>query len=200
MIDKGATSGVIYQIAVKGNDRRYIGSALSFGARRSAHKWMLNAGRHHCVALRKAVRRHGIESVEFSIIEVVDGQNLIEREQFWLDRNAGQLFNTLTCAIGPKGRKKTPEEAEKSARHHRGKVVSAVTRDRLSAAMKGNTNGRFSARPFCGKGHPMTGNNVYLYRIASGSMRRACRICQAENNAKQSERRYPKRKDVRCPT
>lgn len=192
MIDQSATSGVIYQITVDGDPRRYIGSAISFAARRSAHRWMLRKGKHHCLALRFAARKHGFDAVRFDIVETVEGANLIEREQLWLDSFAGKLFNTCTSAIGPTGRKKTREEAEKSARHHRGKIVSAETRARLSAAMRGNDNGKHSRREVCGSGHAMTGDNIYTYRVASGKIRRCCRACQQANNAKQHARRYPK--------
>jgi group I intron endonuclease len=192
VINQGATSGVIYQITVDGDPRRYIGSAISFSARKSAHRWMLRKGKHHCLALRSAVHKHGFEAVTVEVVETVQGQNLISREQHWLDSLSGQLFNTHTSAIGPTGRKKTPEEAEKSARHHRGKVVSAETRARLSAAMHGNENGKHQRRDTCGKGHLVTGENIYSYRVASGKIRRCCRICQQENNAKQHARRYPK--------
>lgn len=190
MIDQSATSGVIYQIKVAGDPRRYIGSAVSFKGRMYAHRWMLRSGRHHCLALRAAVRKHGFSSVAIDIVEVVEGQNLIEREQHWLDTLVGELFNTLTSAIGPTGRKKTPEEAEKSAKHHRGKIVSVETRARLSAAMKGKNNSK-PGKPFCGKGHAMAGDNIYSYRIFTGKTRVCCRTCQQENNAKQHRRRYP---------
>lgn len=190
MIDQRATSGVIYQITVAGDPRRYIGSAASFKARKYAHRWMLRKNRHHCLALRAAVRKHGFDSVTIEVVETVDGENLIGREQHWLDANKGALFNTLTSALGPAGRKKTPEEAEKSAKHHRGKIVSAETRARLSAALKGKNNAK-PGKPFCGNGHAMAGTNIYSYKISTGKIRTCCRTCQKENNAKQHRRRYP---------
>lgn len=196
MIDQRATSGVIYQITVAGDPRRYIGSAASFKGRKWAHRWMLRSGRHHCLALRAAVRKYGFDATSIVIVETVDGANLIEREQHWLDTFRGRLFNTLTSAIGPAGHKKTAEQAEKSARHHRGKIVSAETRARLSAAMKGNTNGRFTARSICRRGHVITGENIYRY-MSKGRPKLVCRKCQDINNHIQHERRYPtqKRKD-----
>lgn len=191
MIDQHATSGVIYQITVAGDPRRYIGSATSFKDRKWAHRWMLRSRRHHCLALRSAVRKFGFDAVTIEIVEIVSGQNLIAREQHWLDNLRGALFNTLTSAIGPIGRKKTAEEAEKSAKHHRGKTVSAETRARLSAAMKGNTNGRFTARIMCKRGHHISGSNVYRY-MSKGKPKSVCRTCQDINNQIQHQRRYPK--------
>lgn len=191
MINKEATRGVVYRIRIVGDRRRYIGSAANFAKRLYAHRWMLRSGRHHCAALRQAVAKAGFDKVRFEIVENVDGLYLVDREQYWMNHYAIRLFNVCLSSLGPAGNKKTPEQAEKSARHHRGKIVTAETKARLRAAMLGNTNGHHQAKERCGKGHLMAGDNLYFYKT-KGKTRRCCRSCQQENNAKQHARRYPK--------
>jgi group I intron endonuclease len=192
--------GVIYQIVIRGGSRTYIGSAAVFHNRKRAHLGMLRRGNHHCIGLRRAVAKYGMDAVSWVILEEVsDHSLLLVREQAWIDRFWGRLYNASPSASSILGFKKTAEQREKSAHHHRGKVVSAETRKKIGRALRGNTNGRHGAKPVCGKGHPMSGDNLYTYTIASGAKRRACRICQAENNARQHARRYP-RKDTECLT
>lgn len=106
-------------------------------------------------------------------------------------KSTQHVANSVAARIGFK---KTPEQIEKSAKFHRGKFVTMQTRSKIAAALKGNTNGSAQKKPFCGLGHPLSGENLYVYTIASGKQRSCCKICMAENNKRQSERRYGKGK------
>lgn len=186
---------VIYQIIVVGDGRSYIGSASYFPTRKSHHLWNLRNRTHHCLKLGRAVAKHGLEAVSFNILETVpDRANLLECEQHWLDQHQGKLFNVSPTATPGASLRLTPEQKAAVSKFHKGRKRSIETMAKMSASMKGNTNGRGCGKPLCGKGHPMRGDNLYTYKIASGSIRRACRICQIANADRQHVRRYPTRR------
>lgn len=180
----------IYQILCLPSGKRYIGSAKKPRNRWHTHLWMLRHGKHHSIHLQRAFNKYAEGSFYFSIIEnVVEFSCLREREQFWMNSYAGELYNQAPNAQTNIGVRKTSEQKERSASYHRGRIRSPITRSRMSAAMAGNTNGRFSARDTCGKGHLHSGENLYVYTVASGTSRRACKTCMIANNVAQNVRR-----------
>ena len=47
-------SSGIYQIRCRTNDKRYVGSAVNFGARWSVHRHLLRGGKHNSIHLQRA--------------------------------------------------------------------------------------------------------------------------------------------------
>lgn len=169
--------GVIYQIVIAGGRRSYIGSTRRFGYRKSHHLFMLRAGRHHCIGLTRAVAKYGMDAISWKILETVDdAAKLIEREQHWMDQFKGCLYNASLMAAAPLGLKKTAEQIEKSARFHRGRTRSHETRSRMSASMKGNTNGRHTRLEVCKRGHRLEEGNLY-FRTRGNRTERTCKAC-----------------------
>lgn len=168
---------VIYQIIVAGDGRSYIGSASYFPTRRSHHLWALRNCTHHCVKLRRAVVKHGIEAVSFNILEeVADRTKLLEREQYWLDQHQGHLFNKSPTATPGASLKLTPEQKAAVSKFHTGRKRSAESRAKMSASMRGNTNGRHTRKDFCKRGHPLSGDNLYTYQCPT-RIARWCKQC-----------------------
>lgn len=114
--------GVIYQIAIAGGSRTYIGSAHRLPPRRRAHLSLLRQGTHHCRALQNAFTKYGEAALSWVILETVDDrEKLVEREQHWLDQHKGRLYN------------KSP-----TAGSRLGATMSDEARAKISASLKGN--------------------------------------------------------------
>ena len=79
--------------------RTYVGSTTSsFRDRWQKHKNQLHKLKHHSSYLQNVYNKHGVNSISFSILEVVNDNNLIlSREQYWIDYLKPE-FNTLTIA------------------------------------------------------------------------------------------------------
>lgn len=72
--------------------RFYIGSTNCFQKRKMAHINDLLANRHGNRFIQNIVRKHGVESLTFSIVEVVKTQSdLVYREQFYINRLSPSL-------------------------------------------------------------------------------------------------------------
>src|ERR1039458_7042882 len=76
----------IYRIRNIVNGMLYIGSAINFTRRWWQHRQELRDNIHHSPRLQNSWNKYGAEAFEFGIIELVlDRNQLMEREQFWLD-------------------------------------------------------------------------------------------------------------------
>lgn len=115
----------IYTITRRDTGTQYLGSAIDIGRRLRKHRGDLDAGRHHSPRLQNEWKAHGPEVFDFSVVELVfDAATLLEREQAYLDwLDPG--YNTARTAGSCLGVKRSVE-----------------TRAKISAALKGNQNGR----------------------------------------------------------
>jgi len=79
----------IYQIKSIITGRIYIGSAVNIKIRWSRHRYDLLRNKHHSMFLQRHYNKHGLKDLEFSILEECIKENLLIREQYYL--------NTLVC-------------------------------------------------------------------------------------------------------
>lgn len=94
-----ARRGAIYRIRHTGGDTLYIGSALQPSKRQEEHFRLLLEGKHHSGHLQHAFNKYGREAFVFEIVEwVEDHLFLTAREQFWMWRHAGRLYNMSPTA------------------------------------------------------------------------------------------------------
>lgn len=76
----------IYKITCLNNRKVYIGSAIDLKSRISNHKNSLLKNIHKNSHLQAAYNLYGIQNFVFEIIEYVENkQNLLNREQYWMD-------------------------------------------------------------------------------------------------------------------
>lgn len=75
----------IYKIINIVNNKKYIGSAVDPKARFYTHKSSLRKKRHHSIILQRAWDKYGEHCFSFEIIEECEKENLIKREQYYLD-------------------------------------------------------------------------------------------------------------------
>lgn len=105
---------VVYVIKNNINNKIYIGSSVKFNIRKNQHLHHLKKGTHHNPPLQNFINKYGIESICFEIIEKCSSSNLIEREQFYIDKykNSKILFNVRLIAENMKGTKRTKKQIE----------------------------------------------------------------------------------------
>lgn len=76
----------IYKIENTVNGKCYIGSAANLDTRWRNHKSQLNLNRHHSIRLQRSWNKCGSGVFVFSVVELVNVlEDLIQREQFWID-------------------------------------------------------------------------------------------------------------------
>lgn len=111
-------SGGIYRIRNKRDGKIYIGSTIDFQKRWALHRRRLNKGNHHAHHLQSAWNKYGASSFAFEIVEYCKDEDLLEREQYYLD-TFNPEYNTSPTAgnrLGIKERQETREKKSKSAR------------------------------------------------------------------------------------
>lgn len=147
----------IYKIENTVNGKCYIGSAVDFLGRRRAHRSVLGKNKHHSEKLQRAWNKYGSDVFVFAIVEAVpDRENLIAREQYWID-SVKPDYNILKFAGSPLGNKhseetrakmsaqrlgvKKPPRTEEGRRNiaaaATGRIMSAETKAKISAALTG---------------------------------------------------------------
>lgn len=82
------------------DDRIYIGSSKSLDVRRKQHLSELKCNRHRNPKFQSFYNKYGKESLVYQIIENCEIDNLIEREQYYLDLYSNK-FNINTKADRP---------------------------------------------------------------------------------------------------
>ncbi len=136
----------IYKIENRENGKVYVGSAKVLRKRWSEHKRTLSLGTHHNIALQRAWDKYGENAFVFSVIEHLSNQcELVEREQFWIDRlrsaSAECGYNILQKAFSRLGKKHSNEAKKKMSERRIGKglniQLSEEHRKNISESHKG---------------------------------------------------------------
>jgi group I intron endonuclease len=78
-------SGVVYKITNLLDNKFYIGSSANLIKRYYTHISNIRANKQTCTKLIRAVRKHKEENFKFEIVEECAIDNLLEREQYFLD-------------------------------------------------------------------------------------------------------------------
>lgn len=121
----------IYAIVNSVNGKRYIGSTNDLAKRFSRHKKTLERGEHHSVYLQRAYNFYGKSSFSFEILEECPSENVLKREQEYLDVRAEYNMAKTSVAVMA-GRHHTEEARRKIGDASRGKNrLSEEGRQRL---------------------------------------------------------------------
>ena len=115
----------------------YVGSAVDVARRWRRHTHDLRKEVHACRHLQNAYYKYGAATFDWKIIEIVDcKENLIPREQFWLDffRPA---YNKRRVANSCFGLKRSPEARENMRQAQLGRKQSPETIAKRAAALRG---------------------------------------------------------------
>jgi len=150
------SSSGIYSIRCVPTGKFYIGSSADIKSRWLIHRRDLIRGNHHSKYLQNSWNKYGEENFEWSVVEIVGVDLLIEREQYHLDtlrpwdRKVG--FNVSPTANSPLGvrrspetiaklreanRNRSPESIARMAESLRGRSLSPEHRAKVSSSLKG---------------------------------------------------------------
>lgn len=116
------SEAIVYQIKNTKNGKQYIGSTKNKRKRWNSHKKALQRGEHHNIHLQRAWGKYGEEMFDFTILEIVkNGNSLLDREQFYLDKLSPEYNIALDTKATMEGRKHTEKAKEKMSKTHKGK-------------------------------------------------------------------------------
>jgi len=126
----------IYAIVNKVTGKKYIGSAVNLQQRWRVHRHELRKGIHHSVVLQRAYNKYGEDNLEYSVLEYCSPDELIIREQKYIDMHkpeyniaptAGSMLGfrhsletKIKIGLSSLGRKHTEEEKKKISESQKG--------------------------------------------------------------------------------
>ena len=84
-LNKNLKKSGIYCILNLSNQKKYIGSSKNIYDRLINHKMMLNNNNHHNDYLQNSWNKYSSEKFVYMILEQCDINQLIDREQFYID-------------------------------------------------------------------------------------------------------------------
>ncbi|TPG66064.1 GIY-YIG nuclease family protein [Hymenobacter nivis] len=167
-------SAGIYRISNTVNSRTYVGSAKKLGARFRSHKSLLLKGKHNSVIMQRFYDKHGAGFLIFDLVELCDEDQLLEREQHYIDSEQPS-FNIRKQADRNSGIKRRPETIAKMramgkerAKTDAGKAHIALMRATPSSGNTGHkhtdeTRAKISANQ---NRKALSGSNHYLSSIS----------------------------------
>lgn len=75
----------IYGIRCIPTSKLYVGSSVDIHARWNQHRALLRQGEHRNTHLQNAWNEYGEEAFAFEVLEIVERESLLDREQHWID-------------------------------------------------------------------------------------------------------------------
>lgn len=130
----------IYLLHNKFNGKYYIGSSAKLNRRVNEHFNIINPK----FIIGKAIQRYGLVNFELLIIEFCTEENLLSREQFYLDSFNPQ-YNILKIAGSSLGYKPSADTKAKMVKSALGRKLSLETRTKISESLKNNKNGQINS-------------------------------------------------------
>ena len=114
----------VYLISNNVNGKCYVGSTIHLDQRRKQHFSRLEHNKHVNKHLQNAYNKYGREAFEFEVLEIIDiddsiKENLLMREQFWID-NLKPAYNILPVAGSNLGYHHTKETKQKISNSTKG--------------------------------------------------------------------------------
>jgi group I intron endonuclease len=130
----------IYKITNTINQKIYVGSAVNLQARFNLHKTNLRANNHHSKKLQNSWNKYGSDFFIFSVIELVEKDILIAKEQYYfnlLNPFGANGYNTATVAGSSLGTKRSDEKKEKIRIASGSRKHTEESKRKISASKKG---------------------------------------------------------------
>lgn len=92
----------VYKIKCSQENIVYIGSSIDINRRWNQHIRALNSNKHYNTSLQLAWDAYGSDSFIFNVLEETSIQNLITREQYYIDSiGIANCYNTASIASNP---------------------------------------------------------------------------------------------------
>lgn len=129
----------IYVIVCLHNKKIYIGSAKSLYNRKATHLCDLHKNRHGNMKLQNIFNKYGLSNMFFKVLELCSIENVITREQFWIDSFdfKNELLNLSPTASSCLGTKRSLEVRKKQSKTMTGRKLSHSHREKIGLAHKG---------------------------------------------------------------
>lgn len=143
MAESILSPGGIYAIRNTINGKVYIGSSIDINRRLKTHRLLLSRGEHHSEKLQRAWNKYGPEVFEFLTLEHASKEDLLRREQYWMDlhRAYSDGYNTCPVAGNILGVKRSPETLAKMSAWQKG-IKTGPMRDEIKAKISAAHKGR----------------------------------------------------------
>lgn len=121
------------------NNKLYVGSSTRIYDRFYRHKKDLQSNTHCNRYLQNSWNKYGEGGFKFEVIEECSKENLIEREQYWLDfyKENGKVYNVRLKVESNRGLKHSAEHNRKIGDANRGKKISDEQKKKVSDSLKG---------------------------------------------------------------
>nr|DAP64199.1 MAG TPA: intron associated endonuclease [Caudoviricetes sp.] len=113
----------------------YVGQSVNIEKRWMAHRYSVKKERHNR-AFTNAVKKYGIDSFVFEILEECSVDELTDREQFWMDKLKPK-YCIRVAADSNFGLVHSEETKRKMSEANRGKTPSEETKRKIGEANKG---------------------------------------------------------------
>ena len=124
----------IYEIRNIINNKSYIGSSKNLNHRRSTHFYDLRNSKHKNPHLQRSFNKHGENNFIFSILEECRLEDLINREQYYLNTYRPE-YNILKIAGSSTGIKR-PDQSIRMKEFNKNRTISDKTKLRTSNTLK----------------------------------------------------------------
>ncbi len=119
----------IYKIENIVNNKIYIGSCSNFNVRKGSHLCLLRQGKHHSVKLQRSFDKYGEINFIITLIEKCEKENLISREQYYID-TLKPFYNICLVAGSTQGRVFTDLHKERLSKSLTGKIRTEEQKER----------------------------------------------------------------------
>ena len=135
----------IYKITNTITNKCYIGSSIDINIRWNQHRNALKSNKHHSKKLQRSYNIHGEENFNYEIIEECDKDNLLIREQYYIDLLDGYKngYNSVPKAENNFGMRHTDEtkeilrEKSKGNKNRLGMTFTDESKRKISDTLKG---------------------------------------------------------------
>jgi len=189
MPDPRAQITGIYKIISSIDGRLYIGSSVDIFKRWGKHLRQLRRGKHENRYLQNAWAKYGKDNFIFEIIEQCEKDELIEREQFYIDFNkvADNGYNICPSAYSRVGAVFSEEHCIKlsiAAKNRPKRILSEEYKKKISMALKGR---KPSPQTIAGliasrKGKPLSPETREKLRISHLGEKHSSEYCLVMSN------------------
>lgn len=107
-------AGIYRIMSIIDNSKLYVGSTINLHLRKYQHFSDLKYNRHGARYMQNHYNKHGVNSLDFDILELCSEDRLVEREQFWIDL-LNPCFNTRIAIESNRDTKRDREQVEAQA-------------------------------------------------------------------------------------
>lgn len=128
-------------------ERVYIGSAMNIKLRRNGHLSKLRSGKHGNNKLQGHFNKYGEADLVFNIIESCAIDNLLDREQFFINELTPS-FNICKTAGSVRGRKHSEISKQKIKDGHKGQVPWNKDKKATEEARLNQSNSHIGKTPW----------------------------------------------------